>query len=82
MAAELGVSGFMAIVCVIGRYSLAVTRHKDWEQTSNSMYIQSDPWDPAINFENFLRNNEDIENKVSAPPTLWGLYGLEPHRGM
>lgn len=45
------------------RYSLAVTRHKDWEQTSNSMYIQSDPWDPAINFENFIRNNEDIENK-------------------
>ncbi|CAI9581568.1 unnamed protein product [Staurois parvus] len=45
------------------RYSLAVTRHKDWELASNSMYIQNDPWDPVTYFENFIRNNEDIVNK-------------------
>ncbi|XP_077124090.1 diamine oxidase [copper-containing] [Ranitomeya variabilis] len=45
------------------RYSLAVTRHRESELASSSLYIQCDPWDPDIYFENFIRNNEDIVNK-------------------
>ncbi|XP_040287299.1 amiloride-sensitive amine oxidase [copper-containing]-like [Bufo bufo] len=45
------------------RYSLAVTRQKDTEQSSSSIYIQGDPWDPAVYFENFISDNEDIVNK-------------------
>ncbi|XP_069816687.1 diamine oxidase [copper-containing]-like [Dendropsophus ebraccatus] len=45
------------------RYSLAVTKQKDSEVTSSSIYIQNDPWDPDIYFENFVSNNEDIVNK-------------------
>ncbi|KAM9306051.1 diamine oxidase [copper-containing] [Gastrophryne carolinensis] len=45
------------------RYSLAVTRHRESEQTSNSLYIQSDPYEPSIDFERFIRNNENIVNQ-------------------
>ncbi|XP_068091484.1 diamine oxidase [copper-containing]-like isoform X2 [Hyperolius riggenbachi] len=45
------------------RYSLAVTRYSDTETTSSSLYNQNDPWDPAVNFERFIRNNEYILNQ-------------------
>ncbi|KAM9306064.1 diamine oxidase [copper-containing]-like [Gastrophryne carolinensis] len=45
------------------RYSLAVTRHKDSEQTSNDLYIQCNPWEPTVYFENFIHNNESIVNQ-------------------
>ncbi|XP_075070362.1 diamine oxidase [copper-containing]-like isoform X2 [Mixophyes fleayi] len=44
------------------RYSLAVTRHSESELTSSNMYVQCDPWEPTVYFENFIRNNEDIVN--------------------
>ncbi|XP_069815378.1 diamine oxidase [copper-containing]-like [Dendropsophus ebraccatus] len=45
------------------RYSLAVTRHSDQELSSSSLYNQNDPWEPEVNFEKFIRNNEDIINQ-------------------
>ncbi|KAM4688672.1 diamine oxidase [copper-containing] [Discoglossus pictus] len=45
------------------RYSLAVTRYRDAEMSSTSLYAQNDPWEPLVNFENFIRNNEDIVNQ-------------------
>ncbi|XP_029443840.1 amiloride-sensitive amine oxidase [copper-containing]-like [Rhinatrema bivittatum] len=45
------------------RYPLAVTRYKDSEVTSTSLYAQNDPWEPLVSFENFLRNNENIVNE-------------------
>ncbi|XP_063780739.1 amiloride-sensitive amine oxidase [copper-containing]-like [Pseudophryne corroboree] len=45
------------------RYSLAVTRHRDSEMTSSSPYNQNDPWEPAVKFEKFIRNNEEIVNQ-------------------
>ncbi|MEE6527211.1 hypothetical protein FKM82_028419, partial [Ascaphus truei] len=50
------------------RYSLAVTRHSDTEMTSSSLYAQNDPWNPIVNFQDFISNNEDIVNKVNAAP--------------
>lgn len=47
-----------------GRYHLAVTRHHEKEDTSSSLYTQHNPWEPPVNFENFLRNNEDLDNQV------------------
>ncbi|XP_064361628.1 diamine oxidase [copper-containing] [Dromaius novaehollandiae] len=46
-----------------GRYHLAVTRHHENEDTSSSLYTQNDPWEPAVNFEGFIRNNESIEDQ-------------------
>ncbi|XP_051970653.1 amiloride-sensitive amine oxidase [copper-containing]-like isoform X2 [Xyrauchen texanus] len=45
------------------RYPLAVTRHKDSEVSSSSIYTQNDPWEPLVTFENFIRNNENIVNQ-------------------
>ncbi|XP_041824098.1 amiloride-sensitive amine oxidase [copper-containing] isoform X2 [Melanotaenia boesemani] len=44
------------------RYPLAVTLHKESEVTSSSIYTQNDPWEPVVSFENFI-NNEDIVNQ-------------------
>ncbi|KAM3593474.1 uncharacterized protein V6R79_013681 [Siganus canaliculatus] len=45
------------------RYPLAVTRHRDSEATSSSLYTQNNPWKPVVSFEDYIRNNEDIINK-------------------
>lgn len=47
-----------------GRYPLAVTRYRESELCSSSIYNQNDPWDPPVVFEEFLRNNENIEDEV------------------
>lgn len=46
------------------RYPLAVTRHRESEATSSSIYTQNDPWEPVVSFESYIRNNEDIVNQV------------------
>ncbi|XP_074841639.1 diamine oxidase [copper-containing] [Carettochelys insculpta] len=46
-----------------GRYHLAVTRHHEKEATSSSLYAQHDLWQPTVDFESFIRNNENIENQ-------------------
>ncbi|XP_006895224.1 PREDICTED: amiloride-sensitive amine oxidase [copper-containing] [Elephantulus edwardii] len=45
------------------RYPLAVTRYRESELCSSSLYNQNDPWDPPVVFEKYLRNNENIENE-------------------
>ncbi|XP_003410056.1 amiloride-sensitive amine oxidase [copper-containing] [Loxodonta africana] len=45
------------------RYPLAVTKYRESELHSSSIYNQNDPWDPPVVFEEFLRNNENIENE-------------------
>ncbi|KAK2502872.1 hypothetical protein MC885_020121 [Smutsia gigantea] len=51
------------------RYPLAVTKYRESELFSSSIYNQNSPWDPPVVFEEFLRNNENIENEVPAPPS-------------
>uniref|UniRef100_A0A8C0K130 Amine oxidase n=1 Tax=Canis lupus dingo TaxID=286419 RepID=A0A8C0K130_CANLU len=45
------------------RYPLAVTKYRESEVCSSSIYNQNDPWDPPVVFEEFLHNNENIENE-------------------
>ncbi|XP_028660137.1 amiloride-sensitive amine oxidase [copper-containing] [Erpetoichthys calabaricus] len=45
------------------RYPLAVTRYRDSEMTSSSIYCQNDPWEPVVHFEDYIRNNENIVNE-------------------
>ncbi|XP_039717164.1 diamine oxidase [copper-containing] isoform X2 [Pteropus medius] len=45
------------------RYPLAVTKYRESELCSSSLYNQNDPWDPPVVFEDFLRNNENIEDE-------------------
>uniref|UniRef100_UPI00358F3159 diamine oxidase [copper-containing]-like n=1 Tax=Myxine glutinosa TaxID=7769 RepID=UPI00358F3159 len=45
------------------RYKVAVTKYKETETISSSMYNQNNPWDPVVYFDDFLNDNENIENK-------------------
>lgn len=45
------------------RYKVAITKHKDSEQTSSSLYSQNDIWSPAVDFSKYIEDNESIENE-------------------
>ncbi|XP_077170035.1 amine oxidase [copper-containing] 3-like isoform X3 [Paroedura picta] len=45
-----------------GRYKLAVTKRKEEEPFSTSVYNQNDPWTPSVAFADFI-NNETITNE-------------------
>uniref|UniRef100_A0A8D2QBW5 Amine oxidase n=1 Tax=Zonotrichia albicollis TaxID=44394 RepID=A0A8D2QBW5_ZONAL len=57
------------------RYQLAVTRRKEEEPTSTSVYNQNDPWTPTVAFADFI-NNETITNQVSWAP--WAQCDTQP----
>ncbi|KAM4622731.1 amine oxidase [copper-containing] 3 [Discoglossus pictus] len=44
------------------KYKLAVTKRKEEEETSSSIYNQNDPWTPSVKFSEFI-NNENIKNE-------------------
>lgn len=44
-----------------------MTKYRESERYSSSLYNQNDPWDPPVVFEEFLQNNENIEEEVLTP---------------
>ncbi|GLD61221.1 membrane primary amine oxidase-like protein [Lates japonicus] len=46
------------------RYKVAITKHKDLEQTSSSLYSQNNIWTPAVDFSKYIDDNENIENEL------------------
>lgn len=56
-----------------------MTKYRESELCSSSIYNQNDPWDPPVVFEEFLRNNESIEEEVLAPPSFGPSPRLELH---
>lgn len=46
------------------RYKVAITKHKDLEQTSSSMYNQNNIWTPAVDFSKYIADNENIVEQV------------------
>ncbi|XP_070779821.1 primary amine oxidase, liver isozyme-like [Enoplosus armatus] len=45
------------------RYKVAITKHKDLEQTSSSLYNQNNMWTPAVDFSKSIEDNESIEDE-------------------
>ncbi|XP_068452246.1 retina-specific copper amine oxidase [Clinocottus analis] len=45
------------------RYKVAITKHKDSEQTSSSLYNQNNIWSPAVDFSKYIEDNESIEDE-------------------
>ncbi|XP_033827643.1 primary amine oxidase, liver isozyme-like [Periophthalmus magnuspinnatus] len=45
------------------RYKVSITKHKDQEQTSSSLYSQNNIWSPAVDFSTFIQDNESIHNQ-------------------
>lgn len=46
------------------RYKVAITKHKDEEQTSSSLYSQNYMWSPFVDFSKYIEDNETIINEV------------------
>lgn len=63
------------------RYHLAVTRRHENEPSSSSIYTQNDPWDPPVTFENFIRDNETIEDQVTPGTPGGDTHGAGGCRG-
>ncbi|XP_072298430.1 retina-specific copper amine oxidase [Eucyclogobius newberryi] len=45
------------------RYKVSITKHKDQEQSSSSLYSQNNMWSPAVDFSTFIQDNESIDNE-------------------
>ncbi|KAI8477680.1 amine oxidase, partial [Branchiostoma belcheri] len=59
-------------------YQMAVTRRKESEPASSSLYNQNDPFDPVVDFDRFL---DDDENIVDQDLVAWVTMGTHhvPH---
>ncbi|KAL5004820.1 hypothetical protein ScPMuIL_018276 [Solemya velum] len=57
-----------------GRYQMAVTKHKDDEDTSSSMFAMWDATDPVVNFQKYL---DDDENIVDEDLVAWVTLGTQ-----
>ena len=47
------------------RYQMAVTKHKETERRSSSVFAIWDGAEPVVNFQSFIDDNESIEDVVS-----------------
>ncbi|KAG7459628.1 hypothetical protein MATL_G00212750 [Megalops atlanticus] len=45
------------------RYKVAITKYKEEELTSSSLYSQNNMWSPAVDFSQFIEDDESIENE-------------------
>ncbi|XP_020784753.2 primary amine oxidase, liver isozyme-like [Boleophthalmus pectinirostris] len=45
------------------RYKVAITKHKDSERSSSSLYNQNNQWSSPVNFCSFIEDDEDIYNQ-------------------
>lgn len=46
------------------RYKVAITKQKDLEQTSSSLYNQNNIWSPTVDFSKYIDDNESIVDQV------------------
>ncbi|KAM6452165.1 amine oxidase [copper-containing] 2-like isoform 1-T1 [Liasis olivaceus] len=49
-----------------GRYKLAVTKRKEEEPFSSSIYNQNDPWTPSVAFADFINNESIVDEDLVA----------------
>lgn len=48
---------------------MAITKHKDLEQTSSSLYSQNNMWAPAVDFSKYIADDESIVDQVGCRTT-------------
>ncbi|KAK3577371.1 hypothetical protein CHS0354_008467 [Potamilus streckersoni] len=66
----------IANACKWAKYPIAVTKQKDTEYMSTSIYAQMDPWDPILDFEDFLSDNESIWDEDLVAWVTMGVYHI------
>lgn len=56
------------------KYQLAVSKYNENERSTASHFVQGDPFNPAINFDDFFKNDESLENTDLVAWATVGLY--------
>ena len=57
------------------KYPIIVTRRKDAESRSSSIYAQNDPWNPVLDFDDFLDEESLVDKDLVAWVTM-GTYHI------
>lgn len=60
------------------KYPLVITKYDDTEDQSSSIYAQNDPWEPVVDFERFVTDNDTIVNEDLVAWATLGTYHI-PH---
>ncbi|XP_053407487.1 amiloride-sensitive amine oxidase [copper-containing]-like [Mercenaria mercenaria] len=60
------------------KYPLVITKYDDTEDLSSSIYAQNDPWNPVVDFERFVIDNDTIVNEDLVAWATLGMYHI-PH---
>ncbi|XP_060551795.1 amiloride-sensitive amine oxidase [copper-containing]-like [Ruditapes philippinarum] len=60
------------------KYPLVITKYDDTEDLSSSIYAQNDPWNPVVDFERFVSDNDTIVNEDLVAWATLGMYHI-PH---
>ena len=55
---------------------MAVTRYKDVEDTSSSIYAQGDPYDPVLDFGRYIDDNDTIVDTDLIAWVTTGMYHI------
>ncbi|XP_071106934.1 putative amine oxidase [copper-containing] [Haliotis cracherodii] len=58
------------------RYQMAVTKHRDEEETSSSMFAMWDARDPVVNFQNYIDDDENIVDEDLVAWVTLGTYHI------
>lgn len=57
-------------------YPVVVTKYDDTEDHSSSIYAQNDPWEPVVDFERFVSDNDTIVNEDLVAWATVGIYNI------
>ncbi|XP_045207434.2 amiloride-sensitive amine oxidase [copper-containing]-like [Mercenaria mercenaria] len=56
----------LANACKFARYPVIVTKRKDTEQTASTIYAQHEPWNPVLDFNDFINDENLIDEDLVA----------------
>ena len=56
------------------RYPIVVTRRKDTERSSTSIYAQNDPWNPVVDFNDFVDGDNIVDKDLVAWVTMGSIH--------
>ena len=60
------------------KYPLSVTQYKDAEEMSTSIYAQNYPYEPVVDFDKFIQNNDSIDHEDIVAWVTMGVIHI-PH---
>lgn len=64
------------------KYQLAVTKFKESERTTISEFVQGDPFNPAVKFDDFIADNDTLESEDLVAWVTVGLHHIPTYEDL